>query len=129
LDASQNVRITTCFVEAMKDFFTSEDLQNISYQTAINDPGKSPFTRGIHPTMYRSKLWTMRQYSGFGTASQTNARFKHLLKQGQMGLSVAFDLPTQMGYDPDAPEALGEVGRVGVSIASLDDIIFAKERF
>lgn len=85
-------------------------------------PGKPPFTRGIHPGMYRTKLWTMRQYSGFGSADDTNARFKHLLKQGQMGISAAFDLPTQMGYDPDAPKALGEVGRVGVSIASLDDM-------
>lgn len=106
----------------MNKFFTSADIGNISYRDAINDPGQLPFTRGIYPEMYRAKLWTMRQYSGFGDAKATNARFKHLLKQGQHGLSVAFDLPTQMGYDPDSPEALGEVGRVGVSIASIEDM-------
>ena len=84
-------------------------------------PGEFPYTRGIHPTMYRSRLWTMRQYAGFGSAAETNKRYRFLLEQGQTGLSVAFDLPTQMGYDPDAPLAHGEVGKVGVSIASLED--------
>src|SRR6185369_4657343 len=85
-------------------------------------PGVYPFTRGIHPTMYRSKLWTMRQYAGFGDAAESNKRYRYLLGQGQTGLSVAFDLPTQMGRDPDSSLARGEVGRVGVSIASLEDM-------
>ncbi len=85
-------------------------------------PGAFPFTRGVHPTMYRGKLWTMRQYAGFGTAEETNARFRHLLAAGQTGLSVAFDLPTQMGYDSDHPTAEGEVGRAGVAIDTVDDL-------
>jgi methylmalonyl-CoA mutase, N-terminal domain len=85
-------------------------------------PGEYPFTRGIHPSMYRGRLWTMRQYSGFGTAEQTNARFRYLLERGQTGLSVAFDLPTQMGYDSDHPKAEGEVGGTGVAISSLADM-------
>jgi methylmalonyl-CoA mutase N-terminal domain/subunit len=85
-------------------------------------PGEYPFTRGIYPDMYRRKLWTMRQYSGFGTAAETNERFRYLLSQGQTGLSVAFDLPTQMGYDSDSPRAAGEVGRVGVAVDSLADM-------
>jgi methylmalonyl-CoA mutase N-terminal domain/subunit len=85
-------------------------------------PGVFPFTRGIHPSMYRGRLWTMRQYAGFGTAEETNARFRALLAAGQTGLSVAFDLPTQMGYDSDAPAAEGEVGRAGVAIDSVDDL-------
>jgi methylmalonyl-CoA mutase N-terminal domain/subunit len=86
------------------------------------DPGSFPFTRGIHPTMYRGRLWTMRQYAGFGTADETNARFRYLLASGQTGLSVAFDLPTQMGFDSDHPMASGEVGRVGVAIDTFDDM-------
>ena len=85
-------------------------------------PGEFPFTRGIHPSMYRGRLWTMRQYAGFGTAEETNARYRYLLDHGQTGLSVAFDLPTQMGYDADHPMARGEVGRVGVAITTLDDM-------
>ncbi len=85
-------------------------------------PGEYPFTRGVHPTMYRGRLWTMRQYAGFGTAAETNRRFRYLLEQGQSGLSVAFDLPTQMGYDADHAMAEGEVGRVGVSICSVEDM-------
>jgi methylmalonyl-CoA mutase N-terminal domain/subunit len=88
----------------------------------LGAPGTFPFTRGIQPTMYRGRLWTMRQYAGFGTAAETNARFKHLLEAGQTGLSVAFDLPTQMGIDSDDPRALGEVGRVGVAIDTVDDM-------
>jgi methylmalonyl-CoA mutase N-terminal domain/subunit len=86
------------------------------------DPGVFPYTRGIQPTMYRGRLWTMRQYAGFGTAAESNARYRYLLSQGVSGLSVAFDLPTQMGYDSDAPLAEGEVGRVGVAIDSIDDM-------
>src|SRR5881628_3448116 len=84
-------------------------------------PGEPPFTRGIQPTMYRGRLWTMRQYAGFGTAEESNARYRYLLEHGQTGLSVAFDLPTQMGYDADDPRVAGEVGKVGVSISSLED--------
>jgi len=89
---------------------------------SIGFPGQFPFTRGIQPTMYRGRFWTMRQYAGFGTAEQTNERFHYLLKSGQTGLSTAFDLPTQMGHDSDSPRAKGEVGRVGVAIDSLDDM-------
>jgi methylmalonyl-CoA mutase, N-terminal domain len=85
-------------------------------------PGEFPFTRGIYPDMYRSRLWTMRQYAGFGTATESNRRYRYLLSQGITGLSVAFDLPTQMGLDPDHPLARGEVGRVGVAISSLADM-------
>ena len=85
-------------------------------------PGEFPYTRGIQPTMYRGRLWTMRQYAGFGTAAESNARYRYLLAQGVNGLSVAFDLPTQMGYDSDHPLAQGEVGRVGVAIDSIEDM-------
>jgi methylmalonyl-CoA mutase N-terminal domain/subunit len=88
----------------------------------LGEPGEFPFTRGVHPEMHRKRLWTMRQYAGFGSAVETNKRYRFLLEQGQTGLSVAFDLPTQMGYDPDAPMARGETGKVGVSIASLEDM-------
>jgi methylmalonyl-CoA mutase N-terminal domain/subunit len=88
----------------------------------LGEPGRFPFTRGVYPGMYTSRLWTMRQYAGFGTAEETNARFRHLLAAGQMGLSVALDLPTQMGYDSDHPMAAGEVGRVGVAIDTVDDL-------
>jgi methylmalonyl-CoA mutase N-terminal domain/subunit len=89
---------------------------------AGESPGEYPFTRGVHEAMYRSRLWTMRQYAGFGSAAETNKRYRFLLDQGQTGLSVAFDLPTQMGHDPDAPIAQGEVGKVGVSIAAIEDM-------
>src|SRR6201995_3538807 len=85
-------------------------------------PGQYPFTRGIYPDMYRSRLWTMRQYAGFGTAEESNQRYRYLLSQGITGLSVAFDLPTQMGMDSDHPMAAGEVGRTGVAICSLADM-------
>ncbi|HEU4988670.1 MAG TPA: methylmalonyl-CoA mutase family protein [Gemmatimonadaceae bacterium] len=94
----------------------------VDYARDLGDPGKFPFTRGVQPDMYRGRLWTMRQYAGFGTAAETNARFRLLLEKGQTGLSVAFDLPTQMGIDSDSPRALGEVGRVGVAIDSVDDM-------
>jgi methylmalonyl-CoA mutase N-terminal domain/subunit len=92
------------------------------YATLLGDPGTFPFTRGIRPDMYRGRLWTMRQYAGFGTARQTNERFRHLLAAGQTGLSAAFDLPTQMGLDSDSPRAAGEVGRAGVAIDSVEDM-------
>ncbi|CUS80655.1 methylmalonyl-CoA mutase [Candidatus Kryptonium thompsonii] len=96
--------------------------ESFDYATKLGFPGEYPYTRGIYPTMYRGRIWTMRQYAGFGTAEETNKRFKYLLEHGQMGLSVAFDLPTQMGYDSDHPMAEGEVGRVGVAIDSLQDM-------
>src|SRR5687768_3308515 len=86
------------------------------------DPGEYPYTRGIYPTMYRSRRWTMRQYAGFSTAAESNRRYRLLLERGQTGLSVAFDLPTQLGMDSDDPRAFGEVGRVGVPISTLDDM-------
>ena len=92
------------------------------YRERLGRPGSYPFTRGVYPRMYLDRLWTMRQYAGFGSAEETNARFRYLLERGQTGLSVAFDLPTQLGLDPDHPLAVGEVGRVGVSIATLDDM-------
>ena len=94
----------------------------IEYARDLGEPGAFPYTRGVQPTMYRGRLWTMRQYAGFGSAEETNRRYRYLLEQGQTGLSVAFDLPTQMGYDADAPTAYGEVGKVGVSISSVDDL-------
>ncbi len=104
------------------DVYTAADIADLVPSRDLGFPGEFPFTRGVQPTMYRGRLWTMRQYAGFSTASETNRRFRYLLEHGQTGLSVAFDLPTQMGYDPDAPEAAGEVGRVGVPISSLADM-------
>jgi len=106
----------------VKRLYTPEDIANINYITDINFPGKWPYTRGVQPTMYRGRLWTMRQYAGFGDAEDSNKRYKYLLKQGQTGLSVAFDLPTQMGYDSDHPMSRGEVGKCGVAISSLNDM-------
>ena len=106
----------------VRDLYTPADAAGIDEDRDLGRPGEPPFTRGVQPTMYRSRLWTMRQYAGFSTAQETNKRFRYLLEQGQTGLSVAFDLPTQMGYDSDAPEAEGEVGRVGVPISSLADM-------
>ena len=113
---------TTPSGTSLKTVYTSEDLTDFDLQSSLGSPGEFPYTRGIHPTMYRGRLWTMRQYAGFGTARQSNARYRYLLAQGQTGLSVAFDLPTQMGFDPDHPRARGEVGKVGVSISSLKDM-------
>ena len=106
-------------VEAL---YAPEDLAEWNYHEKLGYPGEYPFTRGVQPTMYRGRLWTMRQYAGFGDAEESNRRYKFLLEQGQTGLSVAFDLPTQIGYDSDAPEAEGEVGKVGVAISSLEDM-------
>ena len=92
------------------------------YLSKLGFPGEYPFTRGVQPTMYRGRFWTMRQYAGFGSAAESNQRYKYLLAQGQTGLSVAFDLPTQIGYDADDPLCLGEVGKVGVAISSLADM-------
>jgi methylmalonyl-CoA mutase, N-terminal domain len=102
--------------------YSPETLSGWDPKERLGEPGKPPYTRGVYPTMYRGKLWTMRQYAGFGTAEATNERFKFLLQAGQTGLSCAFDLPTQMGYDSDHPRAEGEVGKVGVAIDSLEDM-------
>ena len=102
--------------------YTPEDVEQSGYEEKLGYPGEYPFTRGIQPTMYRGRLWTMRQYAGFATAEESNIRYKYLLEQGQTGLSVAFDLPTQMGYDSDNDIASSEVGKVGVAIDSLEDI-------
>ena len=106
----------------MKIYFSPEDIENIDYAEDLGDPGDYPFTRGVYPTMYTGRLWTMRQYAGYATAEESNHRYKYLLEQGQTGLSVAFDLPTQMGYDSDHPLAAAEVGRTGVAIDSLEDM-------
>ena len=98
------------------------DRDGFDYETKLGDPGEFPYTRGVYPSMYRGRPWTMRQYAGFGTAEETNRRFKYLTENGQTGLSVAFDLPTQMGRDSDHQLALGEVGKVGVAIDSLLDM-------
>jgi methylmalonyl-CoA mutase N-terminal domain/subunit len=106
----------------VKRLCTPTDLAESDYLKDLGFPGEYPFTRGVYPTMYRGRFWTMRQYAGFGTAEQTNRRFKYLLEHGQTGLSVAFDFPTQVGYDCDHPLALGEVGKVGVSASTLRDV-------
>jgi len=106
----------------VKRLYTPEDLKDFNYIYDLGFPGSYPFIRGVQPTMYRGKFWTMRQYAGFGTAKESNERYKYLLSQGQTGLSVAFDLPTQIGYDSDHPLSEGEVGRVGVAIDSLEDM-------
>ncbi len=108
----------------LKGIYRPEDLEQAGwrYEEQLGDPGQFPYTRGPHETMYRGKPWTMRMFAGFGTPEDTNQRFKYLLEQGQTGLSTAFDMPTLMGYDPDHARSLGEVGREGVSVASLDDM-------
>jgi methylmalonyl-CoA mutase, N-terminal domain len=106
----------------VRDLYTPADIAGLDEDRDLGRPGEYPFTRGVQATMYRSRFWTMRQYAGFATAEETNRRFRYLLDHGQTGLSVAFDLPTQMGYDSDAPAADGEVGRVGVPISSLADM-------
>ncbi|HEV2146380.1 MAG TPA: methylmalonyl-CoA mutase family protein [Longimicrobiaceae bacterium] len=112
---------TTSGVEVER-LYTPDDVAGLDYERDLGYPGEHPFTRGIQPTMYRGRFWTMRQYAGFGTAEETNTRFKLLLQAGQTGLSTAFDLPTQMGYDSDHSMAQGEVGRVGVAIDTLADM-------
>jgi methylmalonyl-CoA mutase N-terminal domain/subunit len=115
-------RFTTLGGIPLKTVYTQDDLTGQNIKDTIGLPGEFPYTRGIYPTMYRGRLWTMRQYAGFGTAAQSNERFRYLLAKGQTGLSVAFDLPTQIGLDSDHPRAAGEVGRTGVAIDSLEDM-------
>jgi methylmalonyl-CoA mutase N-terminal domain/subunit len=106
----------------VKRLYTPEDIESLDYLEDLSFPGEYPYTRGVQPTMYRGRLWTMRQYAGFGTAEESNERYKYLLEQGQTGLSIAFDLPTQIGYDSDHSLSEGEVGKVGVAIDSLKDM-------
>ncbi len=108
--------------EEIERLYTPLDVAELDYPRDLGNPGEYPYTRGVHPTMHRGKLWTMRMFAGFGSAEETNRRFKYLLEQGQTGLSVAFDLPTLYGYDTDAPEALGEFGKCGVAVSSLKDM-------
>ncbi len=115
-------RFTTLGGIPLKTVYTQEDLADQNAEDSVGVPGEFPYTRGIYPTMYRGRLWTMRQYAGFGTAAQSNERFRYLLAKGQTGLSVAFDLPTQIGLDSDYERANGEVGKVGVAIDSLEDM-------
>src|SRR6202049_2923347 len=120
--AARPQRFPTVSGHPIRQLYTPADLTNWNPETDLGFPGEPPYTRGIHPTMYRGRLWTMRQFAGFGTAEDTNARFRYLLAQGQTGLSVAFDLPTLMGYDSDHPLSRGEVGKCGVAISSLADM-------
>jgi methylmalonyl-CoA mutase N-terminal domain/subunit len=120
--ADRRRRYTTISDMDVEPLYTPEDLARWSYADRLGHPGEYPFTRGAYPSMYRGKLWTMRQFAGFGMAEDTNERFKFLLAQGQTGLSTAFDMPTLMGYDADHPRALGEVGREGVAVSSLADM-------
>src|SRR5688572_13181768 len=113
---------TTISGDPVKPLYTPEDVADTDPERDIGYPGEYPFTRGVYPTMYRGRLWTMRQFAGFGTAEETNERFRYLLEHGQTGLSTAFDMPTLMGHDSDHPRSLGEVGREGVAIDTLDDM-------
>ena len=111
---------TTLSGEPVKPLYTPEDVG--PSEERIGFPGEYPFTRGVYPSMYRGRLWTMRQFAGFGTAEETNERFRYLLDHGQTGLSTAFDMPSLMGHDSDHPRSLGEVGREGVAVDTLDDM-------
>ena len=115
-------RFITTSSEPVDRLYTPLDIADMDYVRDLGLPGQYPYTRGIHPTMYRSRPWTMRMFAGFGTAEETNERFSYLLDQGQTGLSIAFDLATLMGYDTDAPEAEGEFGKCGVAVSSLEDM-------
>jgi len=117
-----DARHTTISGRPVAAVYGPKDAEGLDYARDLGDPGQFPYTRGIHETMYRGKLWTMRQFAGYGSAAQTNARFKYLLEHGGSGLSVAFDLPTLMGRDPDHPLSLGEVGKCGVNVTTLADM-------
>jgi methylmalonyl-CoA mutase N-terminal domain/subunit len=120
--ASERDALFQTSIGPVERLYTPLDVQDIDYARDVGYPGEYPYTRGVQPTMYRGRLWTIRQYAGYGTADETNERFKFLLSQGQTGLSTAFDLPTQIGYDSDDPMAEGEIGQVGVAIDSLQDM-------
>lgn len=121
-DQDRLPQFTTISDRPVEPLYTPEDIADFSYDSHLGYPGEYPFTRGVYPSMYRGKLWTMRQFAGFGTAEDTNERFRFLLEQGQTGLSTAFDMPTLMGYDADHPRARGEVGREGVAVSSIADM-------
>src|SRR5947199_9761001 len=106
----------------VRRFYTPRDVAGLPYEETLGDPGQYPYSRGLYPDMYRKRPWTMRQYAGYSSAAESNRRYRYLLSQGTTGLSVAFDLPTQIGYDSDSPVARGEVGRVGVAIDSIEDM-------
>jgi methylmalonyl-CoA mutase N-terminal domain/subunit len=118
----RDTEFTTISGKEIKPLYTTNDVAELDYRRDLGFPGEYPFTRGVYNSMYRGRIWTMRLFSGFGTAKQTNERYKFLIERGQTGLSVAFDMPTIMGYDSDSPRALGEVGRCGVAIDSLEDM-------
>src|SRR6187551_1610152 len=113
---------TTISGRPIERLYTPANISSLDYARDLADPGQFPYTRGIHPTGYRGKLWTMRQFAGFGTPEETNRRLKQLLAAGGTGLSIAFDLPTLMGRDPDHPLSLGEVGKCGVNVTTLADM-------
>src|SRR5919106_2923189 len=118
----RNIPFTTVSGTLIKALYTPADIKDLDFNKDIGQPGEYPYTRGIHPTMYRSKLWTMRQFTGFGTAAQTNERLRYLVASGGTGLSIAFHLPTLMGHDSDHPNSRGEVGKCGVTIDSVQDM-------
>src|SRR5580693_9851399 len=120
--AEREERFTTISGHPIRRLYTDADLANWDAEKQLGVPGEPPYTRGIHATMHRGRLWTMRQFAGFGAAEDTNQRFRYLTSQGQTGLSTAFDLPTLMGYDSDHPLSEGEVGKCGVAISSLADM-------
>ncbi len=120
--SKRNIDFVSQSSAEVEPIYTPADLAGFDTETELGYPGSFPYTRGVHPTMYRGRLWTMRQFSGFGTSEDTNQRYKFLLERGQTGLSVAFDFPTLMGYDSDSPQAEGEVGKCGVAISSLADM-------
>src|SRR5438552_6862326 len=121
-DKERPVRFETLSGIPIERVYTPASLGDWSPDEKLGEPGQYPFTRGVYPTMYRGRLWTMRMFAGFGRPEDTNARFKYLLEHGQTGLSTAFDMPALMGYDSDNPRSLGEVGREGVAVDSLDDM-------
>ena len=118
----RDVEFTTVSADPVESIYTPEHTEGADYIEELGFPGQYPYTRGVYPTMYRGRLWTMRQFAGFGTAADTNNRYHYLLEHGQTGLSVAFDMPTIMGYDSDHERSEGEVGRCGVAIDSLSDM-------
>src|SRR5262245_60777832 len=118
--ASEPTRFSTVSDMEIQELYGAEDLTGRDADADVGRPGEFPYTRGVYPTMYRGRPWTMRQFAGFGTPRDTNERFKFLLAQGQTGLSTAFDMPTLMGYDADHPRALGEVGREGTAVSTID---------
>src|SRR5713101_2266009 len=120
--AERKSKFVTVSLEEINRLYSPTDTANVDFERDIAAPGVFPYTRGIHANGYRGKVWTMRQFAGFGTPEETNRRFKYLLKEGQTGLSVAYDLPALMGYDADSPLSEGEVGKCGVAVSSLADM-------